>query len=594
MTNTGRTQGKVIAINGNLVSVEVAKGANVLQNEVAYLTIGDIHLKSEVIKVQDRICHLQVFEDTRGIKVGMTVEFTGEMLSAELAPGILANIYDGLQNPLGELENKDGFFLQRGQYLPAVSLEQTWHFHPTVKPGDVVRAGSWLGWVPELHIKHRIMAPFGMIGTAKVESIVPEGDYKVRDKVAVLVDDQGRTIDVTMYQTWPVKKAIKAYKERLYPEELLVTQCRIIDTMFPVGRGGVACIPGPFGAGKTVLQHLLSEYASVDIVVVVACGERAGEVVELIYEFPELDDPKTGGKLMERTVIICNTSSMPVAARDASIYTGVTLGEYYRQMGYDVLVLADSTSRWAQAMREMSGRLEEIPGEEAFPAYLESRVANIYERAGLVKLHEGDTQGAVTLIGTVSPAGGNFEEPVTQATLKVVGAFLGLSRKRSDERRFPAIDPLESWSLYLNQLEDSLNDALDPEWTKMVRHAAEIMRRASEVGKMMTVVGEEGISVDDLVTYLKGEMFDMAYLQQNAFDDVDAATPIERQVADFKLIYEALAKTFPFESKSQARSFFADLQDAYYQKNYVKADSEEYKKYTEEIRKMLQEGASRA
>ncbi|MCD6496994.1 MAG: V-type ATP synthase subunit A [Deltaproteobacteria bacterium] len=592
MTQAGNTIGKVVGINGNLVSVEVTQGADVLQNEVAYVDLEGIKLKSEVIKVQDRICHLQVFEDTRGIRVGMPVEFTGEMLVVELAPGVLNNIYDGLQNPLKELDNKNGFFLKRGQYLPAISLKKKWRFHPTAKPGEVVRAGSWLGWVPEQHFKHRIMAPFGMLGTATVESVVPEGDYEVRDTVAVLTDDQGHKINVTMYQTWPVKKAIKAYKQRLYPEEQLVTACRIIDTMFPVGRGGVACIPGPFGAGKTVLQHLLSKFAQVDIVIVVACGERAGEVVELIYEFPEMDDPKTGGKLMERTIIICNTSSMPVAARDASIYTGVTLGEYYRQMGYDVLVLADSTSRWAQAMREMSGRLEEIPGEEAFPAYLESRVANIYERAGLVELQNGDN-GAVTLIGTVSPAGGNFEEPVTQATLKVVGAFLGLSRSRSDQRRFPAIDPLDSWSLYLDQLKDSLDRDLDPHWVEMVTHASSTLRRSSEVSKMMTVVGEEGISIGDLVTYLKGEMLDMAYLQQNAFDDVDAATPMKRQVRDFKLLYEAMSADFDFETKLQARQFFAELQDAFYQKNYVAEDSEDYRKYEEQIRKMLQEGASR-
>ncbi len=593
MTTDAATVGKVVGINGNLVSVELPRGAAVLQNEVAYVNLSGIKLKSEVIKVQGEICHLQVFEDTRGIRVGMDVEFTGEMLAAELAPGILGQIYDGLQNPLKLLENKDGFFLQRGQYLPAVSFEKKWHFHPLVQPGDTVMAGSWLGWVPELLLKHRILAPLGLIGTATVESIKPEGEYTVQDTVCVLKDEQGRRIEVSMYQTWPVKKAIKAYRERLYPQDLLVTQCRIIDTMFPVGRGGVACIPGPFGAGKTVLQHLLSKYANVDIVIVVACGERAGEVVELIYEFPELDDPRTGGKLMDRTIIICNTSSMPVAARDASIYTGVTLGEYYRQMGYDVLVLADSTSRWAQAMREMSGRLEEIPGEEAFPAYLESRVANIYERAGVVRLDD-EKMGAVTLIGTVSPAGGNFEEPVTQATLKVVGAFLGLSRKRSDERRFPAIDPLDSWSLYLLQLRDSLNEKLDPKWVEMVTFAADIMRRGSEVGKMMTVVGEEGISVEDLVIYLKAEMFDAAYLQQNAFDEVDAATPIERQVRDFKLMYEGLSADFAFETKAEAREFFAALQDAYYQKNYVPADSEEYAKYEKEIRRMIQEGTSRA
>lgn len=593
MTQTGGTKGKVIGINGNMVSVEVSKGADVLQNEVAYVNLGDVQLKAEVIKVQDRICSVQVFEDTTDIKVGMDVEFTGEMLAVELAPGLLEMIYDGLQNPLKELDNKDGFFLQRGQYLPAISFEKKWKFHPTAKEGETVYRGSWLGWVPELHFKHRIMVPLGLIGSAKVVSIKPEGEYAVKDEIAVIEDKEGRKHKISMYQTWPVKKAIQAYKERTYPEESLVTQTRIIDTLFPIGRGGVACIPGPFGAGKTVLQHLLGQFAQVDIVIVVACGERAGEVVEIIYEFPELDDPKTGGKLMERTIIICNTSSMPVAARDASIYTGLTLGEYYRQMGYDVLVLADSTSRWAQAMREMSGRLEEIPGEEAFPAYLESRVANVYERAGLVELQNGK-KGALTLIGTVSPAGGNFEEPVTQATLKVVGAFLGLSRSRSDQRRYPAIDPLDSWSLYLDQLQENLNKKFDENWVPMVKKTSEILRQSQEVGKMMTVVGEEGISVEDLMVYLKGEMVDAVYLQQNAFDEVDAATPIDRQVKDFKLLHQALVTDFEFDNKKAARDFFADMKDAFYQKNYVDEGSKEHKEYMDRIEGMLKEGTPSA
>ncbi len=590
MSETNGTRGRVIGINGNMISVEVPSG-NLLQNEVAYVHCGGERLKSEVIKIRGNIANLQVFEDTRGIMVGQEVEFTGDLLSVELAPGLLGMVYDGLQNPLKLLDNRQGFFLQRGQYLPAVDLEKRWTFHPTAKVGDTVKAGAWLGWVQERYYKHRIMAPFGMLGTATVESIVPEGDYLVRDEVAVLRDGSGKRIPVTMYQTWPVKKAITAYDERLYPEELMVSQIRIIDTFFPVARGGVACIPGPFGAGKTVLQHLLSKFAQVDIVIVVACGERAGEVVETIYTFPEMEDPKTGGSLMDRTIIICNTSSMPVAARDASVYTGVTLAEYYRQMGRDVLLLADSTSRWAQAMREMSGRLEEIPGEEAFPAYLESRVAGFYERGGLVRLHGGET-GAVSLIGTVSPAGGNFEEPVTQATLKVVSAFLGLSRKRSDERKYPAIDPLDSWSLYLKQLAPSLNQALDERWVDMVTYAQEILRRSDEVGRMMTVVGEEGIGLDDLVIYLKGQMLDATYLQQNAFDDVDRATSMERQVRDFKLMYRALSQDFEFENKTEAHSFFAKLQDAFYQKNYCAEGTEEYQQYLNTIEGLLAEGTA--
>jgi len=587
------TKGVVVGINGNMAVVELQSGKPV-QNEVAFVQVGEERLKAEVIRIQGKLANIQVFEDTKGITVGMPVEFTGELLSAALAPGMLGMIYDGLQNPLKLLKNRQDFFLMRGQYAPAINPDTKWEFHPTAKIGDVVKAGSWLGWVQELHYEHKIMAPMDMLGSAKVVDIKTGGEFTVHQTIAVLEDDKGKRRDVTMVQNWPVKKAIKAYDQRVYPRELMVSQSRIIDTMFPVARGGTACIPGPFGAGKTVLQHLLSQFAAVDIVIVVACGERAGEVVELIYEFPELEDPKTGGSLMDRTIIICNTSSMPVAAREASIYTGITLGEYYRQMGRDVLVLADSTSRWAQALREMSGRLEEIPGEEAFPAYLESRVANLYERAGLVRLHDkeddGNDTGAVTLIGTVSPAGGNFEEPVTQATLKVVGAFHGLSRKRSDERKYPAIDPLDSWSLYAEHLRDDLNDQLDPEWVNMVGGTAKALARSSEIGRMMTVVGEEGISSDDLVAFLKGEMFDAAYLQQNAFDKVDASTKIDRQVRDMKLMWSAIDTDFQFENKPAARQFFATLQDAFYQKNYCAQDSDDYGNYEKQINEMVASG----
>ena len=588
MSDNYDTKGVVVGINGNMAVVELQSGKPV-QNEVAFVQVGEERLKAEVIRIQGKLANIQIFEDTKGITVGMPVDFTGELLSAALAPGMLGMIYDGLQNPLKLLKNRQDFFLMRGQYAPAINPDTKWEFHPTAKIGDMVKAGSWLGWVQELHYEHKIMAPMDMLGTAKVVDIKTGGEFTVHQTIAVLEDDKGKRRDVTMVQNWPVKKAIKAYDQRVYPRELMVSQSRIIDTMFPVARGGTACIPGPFGAGKTVLQHLLSQFAAVDIVIVVACGERAGEVVELIYEFPELDDPKTGGSLMDRTIIICNTSSMPVAAREASIYTGITMGEYYRQMGRDVLVLADSTSRWAQALREMSGRLEEIPGEEAFPAYLETRIANLYERAGLVELRSGDT-GAVTMIGTVSPAGGNFEEPVTQATLKVVGAFHGLSRKRSDERKYPAIDPLDSWSLYAENLKEDLNQQLDPAWGDMGQKVRRDLRRSSEIGRMMTVVGEEGISSDDLVAYLKGEMFDAAYLQQNAFDAIDAATPIERQVRDLKLMFSAMNAQFDFETKAAAREFFAKLQDAFYQKNYCAEGTDEHKGYLETIEAMIAQG----
>ncbi|MBN2724057.1 MAG: V-type ATP synthase subunit A [Deltaproteobacteria bacterium] len=589
LIDSSSTIGHVVGINGNMIIVEIDEGS-VVQNEVAFVTVDDMNLKSEVIKVVGKRCYLQVFEDTTGISVGMKVNFTGNMLAVEIGPGLLGGIYDGLQNPLGLLENKQGFFLQRGQYKDALSREKIWKFMPVAKVGDKLNAGEWLGEVEENFITHRILAPLGMHGRATVKEIVPEGDYKITDIIAK-IEINGKIVPLTMFQEWPVKKAMKAYRERIYPEELLITKQRIVDSMFPVARGGTACIPGPFGAGKTVLQHLLSKYSSVDIVIVVACGERAGEVVELIHEFPEIKDPKTGGSLMDRTIIICNTSSMPVAAREASVYTGIALAEYYRQMGLDVLVLADSTSRWAQAMREMSGRLEEIPGEEAFPAYLESRIAGLYERAGLVTLHNGE-KGAVTLIGTVSPAGGNFEEPVTQATLKVVGAFLGLSRKRSDERKFPAIDPLDSYSLYINQMEDSLNRDLDKDWTSMINRARDILKIGSEVGKMMTVVGEEGISLDDLILYLKSELLDFTYLQQNAFDDIDCAADVERQVSDFKLLFRALTSDFSFETKPDARTFFTALQDKFYQKNYYTTDSSEFSKLVGEIEESLASGGS--
>ena len=581
------TTGTVVGVNGNMIRVSFNGPA--LQNEVVFVRCGDDHLKAEIIRIQGQVASVQVFEDTKGVRVGDEVSFTGELLSVQLGPGLLGMIYDGLQNPLERLENRQRFFLQRGQYAPPLETDRVWRFHPVARVGSTVRAGATLGWVQERHLQHHILAPLGLLGTARVAHVEPEGDYAANTPIAILERDGGERIPCTMVQVWPVKRPIKAYKQRTHPRELMVTGCRIVDSMFPIGRGGTACIPGPFGAGKTVLQQLLSRHAAVDVVIIIACGERAGEVVETITEFPELNDPRTGGSLMDRTIIICNTSSMPVAAREASIYTGITLGEYYRSQGRDVLVLADSTSRWAQALREMSGRLEEIPGEEAFPAYLESRIAGLYERAGLVELRSGET-GALTLIGTVSPAGGNFEEPVTQATLKVVGAFLGLSRKRSDERKYPAIDPVDSWSLYTESLHEDLNQQLDPHWTAMVQGLERVIQRGAEVGRMMTVVGEEGVSTDDLVVHLKAELLDAAYLQQNAFDEVDAATPIARQVNDLKLIYRAIAARYPLETKAKARAFFAKLQDTFYQKNYCSTSSEAYARYTTEIEAMLSTG----
>jgi len=550
--------GKIVGVNGNLLTVEFEKP--VIQNEVGFARLGEVALKAEVIRIRNRHAELQVFEDTSGLKVGDPVEFTGGLLSVELGPGLLTQVFDGLQNPLPALAAECGFFLQRGKYLSALPRDKKWAFTPLAKAGDVVLAGDAIGQVPEGIYNHKIMVPFRLHGRLTVKSVVGDGEFTVENTVAVVVDDKGREHEVKLMQVWPVKMPIKCYAERLRPTEPLATSQRIVDTFFPVARGGTYCIPGPFGAGKTVLQQVTSRHADVDIVVIAACGERAGEVVETLREFPELTDPKTGKSLMERTLIICNTSSMPVAAREASVYTAVTISEYYRQMGLDVLLLADSTSRWAQALRE-----------EAFPAYLESVIAAFYERGGVVRLNNGET-GSVTIGGTVSPAGGNFEEPVTQSTLKVVGAFHGLSRARSDARRFPAIDPLESWSKY--------KSVVDGEELTLAR---KFLREGSEVGQMMKVVGEEGTSIEDFIVYLKGEYIDSVYLQQNAFNDVDAATPVERQKHVFGFIARFLRTALKFENKDVARSFFHKLTQATRDWNQLVFNSDEFKKQEEQL-----------
>jgi len=562
-------KGKVVSINGNLVSVEF--DGNVSMNEICYVFVGDTALKSEVIRIKGNIAQVQVYEMTDGIKCGDKVEFTGDMLSAELGPGLLGQIYDGLQNPLPILAAQAGWFLERGIYADGLNTEKKWEFTPTSKVGDTIRAGEYIGTVPEGPFTHKIFIPFFLLGNYTIKSIVNKGEYTVKETIAVVTDERGREIPISMSFKWPVKRAVKCYSERLAPIETMETKVRLIDSVFPVAKGGTYCTPGPFGAGKTVLQHTTSKYADVDIVIIAACGERAGEVVETLTEFPELIDPKTGRSLMERTIIICNTSSMPVASREASVYTAVTLAEYYRQMGLDVLMLADSTSRWAQAMREMSGRLEEIPGEEAFPAYLESYIAAFYERAGYVRLPDGSF-GSVTIGGTVSPAGGNFEEPVTQATLKVVGAFHGLSRERSDARKYPAIDPLISWSKYT-----SVIDSEKLEFCKNILH------HGYEIGSMMKVIGEEGTTLLDYITYLKSEMFDAVYLQQNSFDLIEANCGRQRQryVID-KLVY-VLGSSYAVRSKDDARSFFNRMRQKFIDWNYTEFESEAFKKAESEI-----------
>ena len=571
-----KNTGRITAINGNMIQAKFT--GYIIQNEVGYVIQQDKRLKSEVIKIEGDIAFLQVFEMTKGLRVGDIIEFTGAMLSVQLGPGLLSQIYDGLQNPLPELAAKFGFFLPVGVELSALSLIKKWKFKPQAKKGDVVSAGHVLGHVHEGIFKHKIMVPFYFRDEYEIADIAAEDDYTVEHIITKMKDKTGQEKYISMTFDWPVKMPISAYSEKLAPTQSLVTSMRIIDTFFPVAKGGTYCIPGPFGAGKTVLQQLTSRYAEVDIVVIAACGERAGEVVETLREFPKLKDPRTGKALMERTIIICNTSSMPVAARESSVYTAATIAEYYRQMGLDVLLLADSTSRWAQAMREISGRLEEIPGEEAYPAYLESRIAQFYERAGVVKLYDGAI-GSLTIGGTVSPAGGGFEEPVTQSTLKVVGAFHGLSRDRADARKFPSVDPLESWSKYKSIVPD-----------EQIAKARTILFRGEAVDQMMKVIGEEGTSFEDFEVYLKAEFLDAVYIQQNGFDPVDSATNTGRQRYVFDLLCtHVLTREFNIQDKSKARQFFYNLRQAFIDLNYKEWDSQSFKTQQEKIETLLKE-----
>jgi V/A-type H+/Na+-transporting ATPase subunit A len=555
--------GHIIGVFGNMVVAECE--GRVVQNAIAYCCREDgARLMGEVIRVRGQLADLQVFEETRGLRVGDAVEFGEEMLSVALGPGLLGQIYDGLQNPLSQVAERSGFFLAAGEYLPGLPQERAWVFTPAVAAGAVVVAGDTLGSVPEGLFRHRIMAPFARTERLRVSWIAPEGEYRVTDLVARLRDARGREHEVALQQSWPVKVPLETGRRRLLPTEPLTTGVRMIDSLFPIVRGGTYCVPGPFGAGKTVLQQITSRHADVDVVIVAACGERAGEVVETIREFPALEDPRTGRSLMERTIIICNTSAMPVAAREASVYTASTLGEYYRQMGLHVLLLADSTSRWAQAMRELSGRLEEIPGEEAFPAYLESRIAAFYERAGALELRDG-TIGTLTIGGTVSPAGGNFEEPVTQSTLKVVGAFHGLSTARAEARRYPAIDPLGSWSRY--------GGIIEPATVAAVRG---LLRRGDEIRQMMAVVGEEGVSVAEFTTALKAEFVDSAYLQQNAFDPVDGSTSADRQRVVLGKVLELVAQDLGTGSREEARKAWVRATDLFRNWNYAPFQGAEF------------------
>jgi V/A-type H+-transporting ATPase subunit A len=566
-------KGIVTKAFGNLIQVQFE--GSVQQGEIVYVEFDELSLKAEVIEIAGNDAKIQVFEDTKGVFLGAQVRFTGHLLEAELGPGLLSSIVDGLQNPLEQVADAVGLFLNRGVYMSPLSRQKRWDFMPEAKVGDILERGDVLGTCLEGRFHHHIMLPFALYDRYTLTYVAPNGAYNVDHVIAKGVDRKGVEHSFTMVQKWPVKMSLHR-GTKVKPFGMLKTGLRSIDTQFPIIQGGTFCSPGPFGAGKTVLQHHLSKYSSVDIVVIAACGERAGEVVEVLKTFPYLTDPHTSEPLINRTVIICNTSSMPVAAREASIYMGVTIAEYYRQMGLNILLLADSTSRWAQAMREMSGRLEEIPGDEAFPAYLASRIAAFYERAGVLSLKHGK-HGSLTIGGTVSPAGGNFEEPVTQATLSVVGSFLGLSRARSDARRYPAIDPLISWSKYLPQVAHELSTQVES-WGPMVKKAQYILKASDEIRKRMEVVGEDGISLEDMVLHLKGELYDFCYLQQNAFDKEDSYAPLERQLPLFELFIKIFNMLSDFDNHDEARSFFLDLQNNLKNMNFLPFKSEEYRR----------------
>jgi V/A-type H+-transporting ATPase subunit A len=574
------TKGKVSGIVANMVVVKT-EGA-VSQNEICHVDAGDnIRLMAEVIKVIGDEAYIQVFDSTRGLKVGAPVEFAGHMLEVTLAPGMLSRSYDGLQN---DLEKMSGIFIERGTTTEPVDFTAEWEFTPLAKEGDRVVAGSWLGQVPEINIIHKIMVPFTFEGAGTVKSVAKEGRYKVGDTMAVVTDAAGKEHKITMVQKWPVKKAVKAYTSKPRPSKVMETGVRAIDTFNPITEGGTGFIPGPFGAGKTVLQHAISKQADADIIMVVACGERANEVVEIFAEFPHLVDPHTGHKLMERTIIICNTSNMPVAAREASVYTGMAISEYYRAMGLKVLVLADSTSRWAQALREMSNRLEELPGQDAFPMDLSAIISNFYSRAGLVYLPNGET-GSVTFLGTVSPAGGNLKEPVTDATKKAARCFYALSQARADSKRYPAIDPLDSYSKYLEypEVQEYLDRTVEPGWVDKVMKGKTLVQRGKEAAEQINILGDDGVPVEYHERFWKSELLDSVILQQDAFDATDAYTSFERQKYMYNMVLGICEKRFEFDDFEECATFFKGLVNLFKQMNYTKFESPEFHDYRKQI-----------
>ncbi len=574
-----KTLGKVNGIISNIVIAKV--DGPVAQNEICYVYCGDTRMMAEVIKVVGDNAYVQVFDSTRGLKIGDKVEFESHMLEATLAPGLLSKNYDGLQN---DLEKMEGLFINRGSITEPIDFEKEWDFTPLAKAGDKVSAASWLGEVKEQWVSHKIMVPFVMEGNYTVKEVAKAGTYKVTDTIATLVDAAGKEHTVTMVQKWPVKKAIKAYVEKPRPSRVMETGVRAIDTFNPLAEGGTGFIPGPFGAGKTVLQHAISKQAEADVIIIVACGERANEVVEIFKEFPELVDPRTGHKLMERTIIICNTSNMPVAAREASVYTGMTIGEYYRAMGLKVLVMADSTSRWAQALREMSNRLEGLPGQDAFPMDLSAIISNFYARAGLVKLTNGET-GSVTFLGTVSPAGGNLKEPVTESTKKAARCFYALSQGRADSKRYPAIDPLDSYSKYLEYPEVSayLDEHIEKGWVEKVYAGKTLVQRGKEANDQINILGDDGVPVEYHERFWKSELLDFVILQQDAFDDIDANCPIERQKMMYEMVLGVCRQDFDFADFEECSRFFKGLINLFRQMNYTVWQSEKFYDYKKQI-----------
>ena len=578
------TTGKVTGIVSNLVTVQV--DGPVAENELCYIDLKGTKLLAEVIKVSGDKASVQVFESTRGLKGGDSVEFLGKMLEVSLGPGLLSSVYDGLQN---DLTTMTGVFLKRGEYTDPLDHGKLWDFTPLAAPGDKVQAASWLGEVKEGWLPHKIMVPFSFQGEYTVKSLAPAGQYNIDQTIAVLVDAEGTEHNVTMVQKWPVKVAVKGYREKPRPQKIMETGVRVIDTFNPIAEGGTGFIPGPFGCGKTVLQHAIAKQGAADVIVMAACGERANEVVEIFTEFPELIDPYTGRHLMERTTIICNTSNMPVAAREASVYTAMTICEYYRAMGLRCLLLADSTSRWAQALREMSNRMEELPGADAFPVDLSAIISNFYSRAGMVVLNNGKT-GAVTFIGTVSPAGGNLKEPVTESTKKAARCFYALEQNRADQKRYPAVNPIDSYSKYLEypEIQEYLDDAVQKGWVDMVISAKNIVRRGREMKDQIDILGDDGVPMSYHIAFWKSEMVDFAFLQQDAFDPIDALCPLERQKYMLNLIMSICERDFEFEDYERCREYFKQLINDLRQMNYSEFGSADFKEYNNQLTKLLE------